>query len=96
MRRGLGRGEAWEAVNDVLPCLGEGDTRALAVVQLECFSAVSGHKNPPCLRAATWRPLLWGWGWRRLAGQENQGLISFALRPSGAPGQRHLFHRMIE
>ena len=49
MRRGLGRGEAWEAVNDVLPCLGVGDTRALAVVQLECFSAVSGHKNPPCL-----------------------------------------------
>lgn len=39
MWRGLGRGEAWEAVSDVLPCLGVGDTRALAVVQLECFSA---------------------------------------------------------
>ena len=39
MWRGLGRGEAWEAVNDVLPCLGVGDTRVLVVVQLDCFSA---------------------------------------------------------
>ena len=97
MWRGLGRGEAWEAVNDVLPCLGVGDTRALVVVQLECFSAFcQWPQESSCLCAATWRPLLWGWGWRHLAGQENQGLISFALRPSGAPGQRHLFHRMIE
>lgn len=48
MRRGLGRGEAWEAVNDV-PCLGVGDTRALAVVQLRCFSAFCQWPQEPSL-----------------------------------------------
>lgn len=63
MWRGLGRGEAWEAVSDVLPCLGVGDTRALAVVQLRCFSTFcQWPQNPPCLCAAAWRLLLWGCG----------------------------------
>ena len=74
----------WEAV-------GPG---SCAAEMFQCFLSVAARILP--VSAGTWRPLLWGWGWRRLAGQEDQGLISFALRPSGAPGQRHHFHKMME
>lgn len=33
--------EAWEAVSDVTPLLGAGDSRALQLLQLKCFSAFS-------------------------------------------------------
>ena len=56
-----------------------------AAEMFQCFLSVAARILP--VSAGTWR---------RLAGQEDQGLISFALRPSGAPGQRHHFHKMME
>lgn len=66
-----------------------------AAEMFQCFLSVAARILPVSVRGRGGH-CCGAEGWRHLAGQENQGLISFALRPSGAPGQGHRFHKMME